>query len=454
MEVIQGLLCEGDNKLKQLIIVIIISLIVTACETVSNDDGFLSEEEGLTRTLTIELVERHQGSDNRLYQKIMQFAEEHPEIEVTVRRILNAKEKLTPWMLDGTANGEPPDLIELTPNQMKLWFHHNKLEPLSLQDPEYRDYLITSAEGYVIGMKTKINPLIVYYNEDSFQQVGLEPPSAGWDWIEFDHAISTLKAAGMNVYMLMSPEVLEWLTINRYGGQIVDISGTEFGGYFDSDEVVQAAEWLAWVDTKYEDYRNRGTEQRPEYIPMPYDLIEDNMALAVDYAYYIQTTGVNNYETIINRNGRIGIAPLPGGTNVINPAMMSGLSVHAGGRNKEAAMMLIRYLLEESDDFYQDTVMQTHQTSTKEGFPAMDRWSVVMQEAKRSVPASLIMYEDQIHWRNKDFFPLHRALSSGQSAKEALNRYAEEIDLQFGDFKRDLSAYSACIKQGIGVCFW
>jgi len=40
-------------------------------------------------------------------------------------------------------------------------------------------------------------------------------------------------------------------------GRIVDSSGTVFNGYLDSDEAVQAAEWLKWVDSDLQDEAKR-----------------------------------------------------------------------------------------------------------------------------------------------------------------------------------------------------
>src|SRR5690606_2251989 len=150
----------------------------------------------------------------------------------------------TPGVLHNNGAGDPTELIELTPNAMKLAFHDGKLGPISMEQPHLRDLLITSPEGYVIGVKTKINPLIVYYNMDTFLELGLEAPSGDWDWAMLDNTITALKAAGKNVYIMLSPTILEWVTINRYGGRIVDTSGTVFSEHLNSEEAVQAAEWL------------------------------------------------------------------------------------------------------------------------------------------------------------------------------------------------------------------
>jgi len=80
------------------------------------------------------------------------------------------------------------------------------------------------------------------------------------------------------------------------------------------------------------------------YIPVPYDLLECRIALAVDFAYGFNVGGLNTYEEIAQQDERIGIAALPRGLNGVNPAQISGLSMTAKSRHKVLAMELMRYL--------------------------------------------------------------------------------------------------------------
>lgn len=176
----------GRMKSKYLVLFLLLSFLFTACETDKDDYGILLEDEGLKNTLSIELVEH--DSNGLLYQKIMSFAEKHTDLEVNVSSHTYAGVDLsTPWILGGEKQGDPPDILELTPNQMKMFFHHGKLESLALQEPQYQDYFIHSPDGYVLGVKTKINPLVVYYNRDIFRQHGLELPTDGWDTVIQTH---------------------------------------------------------------------------------------------------------------------------------------------------------------------------------------------------------------------------------------------------------------------------
>lgn len=185
---------------------------------------------------------------------------------------------------------------------------------------------------------------------------------------------------------------------------------------------------------------------------MPYDLIEDNMALAIDYAFEINTTGITNYDDIVKRNDRIGISSMPGGSEGVNIAKMTGLSLRSDSQNKDVAMELIRYLIEESDDFFLDTVQYTYENF--EGKDSMDTssLSILLNEARRSIPAALYMYDGQLHGRNSSYFQPRRAIMAGQSSREALAIEAGKISSQFEMFKEDLESYASCIRQAKDVC--
>ena len=443
-------------KFKHLIFILISSLLLTACQTDRFDNWILSEDEGLKDTLSVELVATYHVPDNLLYQKIMNFSEQHPNLEVSVRRSDSGIYSPSAWILGGEGPDDPPDILELTPNQMKMFFHHGKIESLGIREPQYQDYLIHSPDGYILGIKTKISPLVVYYNREILRRHGLEVPTNEWDWAQFEQVITVLKERGENVYILATPHLLEWVTINRYDGRIVDASGTAFKAYLDSNEAIQAAEWLLSINTQMEDYKLWPLGPTHTYFPLPNDLIDNNMALAVDYPYTNQATSIRSYVEIMEQNEHIGISPLPGGSDVVNPAMMSGLAIHSGSKNKEAAMALIRYLLEESDDFYRDTVVQTHQAEAgRHPNEQIEEWSVVLQEARRSVPVSLIMNEGR-QWSNHSsrfiMIDFYRANQNGQPVKDVLKGYADEFDQQFVEFKKDLKNYYDCLKQRIGVC--
>ena len=67
-----------------------------------------------------------------------------------------------------------------------------------------------------------------------------------------------------------------------YGGRIIDLSGTVFTDYVNSEEAVKAAEWLKWVETR----DDRG---------MPSRLVEGDIALAIDYAFRFNPVQIEQF---------------------------------------------------------------------------------------------------------------------------------------------------------------
>lgn len=427
-------------------------VLVSACNSGNGHNNELFSYD--KQSLTIEIVTEMAGpgarrSNQEFYNRIMKFSEDRPQVEINIRSSSNSSRHLSPWLIGWKGAGDPPDIVELTPTQMKIWHMHGKLEPLSMNEPELQNIVITSADGYVIGIKNRMNPLLIYYNKDIFTTLGLEFPSDQWDWVKFDDTITALKAAGQNVYIPISTYILEWLTVNRYGGTIVEPGSMIFSGYLDSDAAVHAAEWLVWVGTRDEDYKPRKWGHDTFYDPFPLDLVEGNMALGIHFSYGINIDSTGNYEAILKRNEQIGIAPLPGGPNTSTIARMTGYGIYADSPNKAIAMEFIRYLVE-SEDFFEGVLTRMSRTDESTG---LEESRIVMEEMRRSEQMTLHLFESVNHGFDHSYHPLRRAImNNGQSASEALKLYADEVESQIELFRNDLEEYASCIRWEKGLC--
>lgn len=427
-----------------------ILLIVSAgCEASQKRIGEF--DDAFDQSLTIELVSFMGNRNNRLYERIQQFREEHPEVNVTIRWNHDYHTRLSRWLLGMQGSGAPPDIVELVSNQMYNMFYHGKIEALSLNDHQ-RDLVITSPDGYVLGVKSKINPLIVYYNKETFRSLNLDVPTGDWGWDDLDAAIVQLTAAGENVYIPLTPFTLEWLTVNRFGGRIVDANGTVFSGYIDSEAAVQAAEWLAPFRTNREYY-----DVPSSYLtPMSYSLLHGDIALAIIYAYRVDLP-LTNFETIAQSNSDIGIASLPGGPEMMNPAQISGLSILSSSPNKEAAMDLLRFLTREGEETFEDilwhSLQSTYSTQKLEWIDSA-RSAVVQYEMKRSFPAALYMNEasDWHGFISENKYEKLLGIKEGLPVSEVLEQYAQYLDVKFEEFRKDPEAYGKCIMNLEELC--
>lgn len=282
-----------------------------------------------------------------------------------------------------------------------------------------------------------------------FQSLGLDPPSSDWDMDKLSDTIVKLQAARQNVYLPLTPFTLEWIT-SMYGGRIVAPDGMTFSGYINSDQAVQAADWIAAVGTRIEQYTKRPLAPLYFYAPVPYDLLESKIGLAFDFAYGYLVGQTNSYAEITQRDDNIGIAPLPRGTNAVNPAEMAGLSITSQSRNKRLAMELLRYLSTDTDAPFHTIAMNTLHENMKRPTDPVNaaEASIVLNETKRAIPAALYMFEnyqpqlDFIIWGPAAF----RQIMNGGPVQEALNQYADKIETDFRNFNKDSDALDSCMR--------
>lgn len=432
------------NIRRLMAIVIIITL--TGCMSSSPPTGYdhASAREAEKQQLSIKLVSRWKSE--LLTQKIQRFAEEHPNVEMKIEWVYSYNDLLSkqivlfaPW----TRIEEPselykdaknvPDIVELVPNQMRELYHRGIIEPLNINETDLDAFTIKSDDGYVLGIRSKINPMILYYNKDIFAMYGIEAPTDEWDINSLNDAIVKLKAVGETVYIPLSPFTLEWAT-GLYGGRIVGVDGRTFEGYIDSEEAAKAAKWITDIGTKMDYGSTDIADIRP---PMPYDLAAGKIALAVDFAYGFNRANKNSYEEIAQENNGIGIAALPGEKEGNNPALISGLSLTSNSLHKDVAMQLIRYLMMDRDSLYRDIATYSLQAATSLLSEPVDapREAIVIQSMSKAVPAALYRHEADINFYDVNKSTLPQPLleiRNGQDASEALKKYASQLDDEFG----------------------
>lgn len=238
--------------------------------------------------------------------------------------------------------------------------------------------------------------------------------------------------------------------MNKYGGRIYDSQEMKFRGYLDHEASAEAAEWLAWVGTRDEEYQ-RISPRQP--VGMVEALSTGQAAIGIEHAY----GEGGNFKRFLEDNEQIHIAPLPGGHNMQNPARMTGLAILSKSSNKESAMRLLRYLTENSERYIQDIVIYTEQAWAGKVHEARDSESssVLLQEVRRSVPASLYMSDTYGHGTNsgtEHSYPTLWQIMNGSPVKDVLTEFAEDLDAQFDAFRNDPDAYGQCIKTGKKLC--
>lgn len=130
---------------------------------------------------------------------------------------------------------------------------------LSIWQPE--------ADGPIYGLPNDFTPMVIYYNIESFERAGVEPPPADWTWDDL-LALSqelTLDNQGRN---RLDPDfdeenVVQWgFRVRRFafewvyrlwqnGGDVISPDGTTVSGYLDSPESIEAITFLRDLALEY-----------------------------------------------------------------------------------------------------------------------------------------------------------------------------------------------------------
>jgi multiple sugar transport system substrate-binding protein len=98
-----------------------------------------------------------------------------------------------------------------------------------------------------------VNPLVMFYNKDLFEQAGIEPPGAEpWTREQFEDALAKLEAINVTPVSLgtaFQAAALWQALIRQYGGALTDDAGTT--ATYNSDAAVTALEKIKELRDKY-----------------------------------------------------------------------------------------------------------------------------------------------------------------------------------------------------------
>ncbi|WP_307207399.1 ABC transporter substrate-binding protein [Paenibacillus harenae] len=418
-------------------VLLLVAILVSGCTSSNAQNDVLQVADEKKESLTIQLISSNTVMPNErhhLAHRIELFQKEHPNVDIKIvwnQSYISGgkaswfKTNDPSYLYDGDAQ-KTPDIVELVPNQIKDLYRLGRIEPLNMNESVLNEYLITSNDGYVLGVKSKINPLLLYYNKGIFESLGIDLPSEQWGLSELNRAIAILKAAGYEVYIPLSPYTLEWAT-SLFGGRIAGVDGTILTGYLDSEETLKAARWISSIGTKIE-FQGGHLER-----VFPYELLGGKTALAIEYGYGFLPRSVNSYEEIAQHNEQIHIAGVPIGVNGINPAQISALSLTSRSKSKDLAMKLLRYLTKDRSTLYSDIATHTLNAFMKPlNLPVSEeRTSIMLEEMKRSLPATLYMHENTtavIHTFYKSAIPNPLIeIRDGQGGIDQLKQYIDQL---------------------------
>ncbi|WP_344057681.1 ABC transporter substrate-binding protein [Microbacterium pumilum] len=292
---------------------------------------------------------------------IADFEAENPDIKVVQNQVADADTIIRTLLVKDKA----PDVITLNANggfgklaQSGVFYDFSEEPVLQTINPAVQDILanLGNKEGEVNGLGYVNNANGVIYNQDIFEQQGLEVPET---WDEFIAVCDALKDAGITpFYGTLADSWTGLPSFNALGaypsqGDFWDQMRAEGENVGPDSEVSFQKDFPEALDQQYELYSNYMQEG---YRGKTYD--DGNAAFANgEVAMLLQGIWATNPIKQINPDIRAGIFPYPATNDPGDRLLVSGVDVVVTmGKNtphKEEAMRFIDYMFEKGviEDF-------------------------------------------------------------------------------------------------------
>jgi multiple sugar transport system substrate-binding protein len=253
----------------------ILALVLVVALTVVAQVVLAQDVELNVMGFVVPLEEQGTPLDEAYQQFIADFEEAHPGVNVNA---LETPPEFDTQLLVDLAAGTAPDLWNADASTFaRLVDSGYVLDMRECQAlvPEFNfDRFFPSvlaihqreADGPVYGVPNGFTPMMIYYNTQSFERAGVEPPTGDWTWDEFVETAQrlTLDSEGRN---RLDPDFdannvvqwgfrvrnfsFEWIyRVWENGGDVISPDGTTASGYLDSPESIAAITWLRDIVTE------------------------------------------------------------------------------------------------------------------------------------------------------------------------------------------------------------
>jgi len=193
------------------------------------------------------------------YEKLAgEFHDAHPNITVEVQHIEDINYIASQGSNIDVFETSQFNLVSLVERGAIL-----NLDPILQGDPhgivgDFYPYMLEtfSWRGQIWGLPADVDPWVLYYNKDLFDQADVRYPQPEWTWNEFleKAALLTLDQGGHMQYGYGSnpkeaPEIIAF--IYQHGGSLVDSLVDPKTPTFDSPATIEAVEWYVNLALEY-----------------------------------------------------------------------------------------------------------------------------------------------------------------------------------------------------------
>ncbi len=285
------------------------------------------------------------------------FEAENPDILIQLEAV--AGSNYYTRLLTQIAAGDAPDIMQIGDDAVPMFVDKGALLPLDdFINGEYpldpSIYLPgTFDPGQYKGQQwclpKDFSPMAVYYNKKLFDEYGVEYPSEGWTWDDLLEKAQALTDPENGIWGIQL--TANWTTgfeywIGAAGGRLISEDGTQFVGYMDSPEVIEAVQFFSDLYNEY------------KVAPPPADFnlwaggnaeFDNGKAAMRLFGRWPQAGYLDN------PNLDLGVVPPPAGAQSANVLFWGGFCVFSGAKDPEAAWRFLRYYVgEEGSQVWKD----------------------------------------------------------------------------------------------------
>jgi multiple sugar transport system substrate-binding protein len=255
--IMETVIVEGTPEVKEVEVTkeIIKEIVVTATPEAAE-----SPAEGAKMILRVGTGDSGEGL-NPHQEIIARFEEENPDILVQLEAV-SGRDYYT-RLLTQIAAGDAPDIMQIGDDAVPMFVDRGSF--ISLDDFIGGDYPLDTSiylpgviepgqwEGSQWLLPKDFTPLGVYYNKQIFDEYDVDYPQDDWTWddlLETAQALTKDVDGDGNTDIWGAQLTANWTTGFEYwiaaaGGSLISEDGTEFVGYMDSPETIEAVQFFA-----------------------------------------------------------------------------------------------------------------------------------------------------------------------------------------------------------------
>ena len=196
--------------------------------------------------------------------------------------------------------------------------------------------------GKTIAIPSGLDPWVMYYNKDLFDQYGVAYPQLGWTWDDFLQKAAAISHPDEGIYGYASrPGYYDsYFFLGQHGGRLADSSGQPT---FNDPLNVEAMQWYSRL---FNDLKLAPT---PAQASAAYGYASDSAMLGILQGKIGMWNGTLSDRGGMNQdlakwNIRWGVAPLPRDTQAFNGIFFEGYAISNESANPEAAWQWITFL--------------------------------------------------------------------------------------------------------------